>query len=76
MTATRPAHVLTLDPGDRFSFRPGGEVFRRVAGPDDRVWIEPADPGRAREVPAHVLEYEFCFVYPIEGDDGPSEEED
>lgn len=67
-------HVLTLAAGDPFAFQPGGRAFRRRVGPpgDDRVWIEDVG-GR---LPPHVLEYDFCYVYPIDDEEDEPEEDD
>jgi hypothetical protein len=54
---TIKTHILNLEIGDRFCFEPGGPVFRRVAGPDYRVWIVD-DAGK---LPMHRLDLSTSF---------------
>lgn len=66
-------HILTLDVGDRFRFAPEGPAFRRA--PDSKegqVMVEQLD-GKGRGLKS-LLEYEGCFVLPVEDeaeDGGP-----
>lgn len=67
-------HFLTLDVGDRFRFRDDGPTFERAPDREGKVMVRKA--GEPRQAPAAILEFEGCYVIPIDDDPDPAELED
>jgi hypothetical protein len=65
----RRVHFLTLDMGEEFRFEPGGRIYRRVAGKDERAWVEDLHS----HAPPSVLDYGGCYVYLV-SEEEPEEE--
>ena len=55
-------HIHTLEPGDRFRFEAGGPVYKRVNGPDERIWIQ----DEAGKLPVHRIDPGQCYVLALD----------
>jgi hypothetical protein len=67
----RRVHFLTLEVGEEFRFEPGGKIFRRIVGKDERAWVE----DKLSHAPPSVLDYSGCYVYLVSEEETESDEE-
>lgn len=82
MSEPRQTHILSLEDNERFSYQPGGPVFRVRLVSDDsghypsgfKLMVE--GPEGSIQPMTSPQEYEGCFVYPIEPEEFDDEESD